>query len=89
MLALLSVLPWSEVHGPHPNPQFDADSMVAGPKAYLSDEVPVGRFFGLPLGGGIDVYDNGVNWDSVGDWGEQGLPMGTWGVVIAKRCDSA
>ena len=89
LLALLSVLPWSEVHGPHPNPRFDADSMVAGPKAYLSDEVPVGRFFGLPLGGGIDVYGNGVNWDSVGEWGEQGLPMGTWGIVIAKRCDSS
>lgn len=86
MVALLEVLPWSEIHGAHPNPQVNADTMVAAPKGYLSQNVPVGKFIGLALGGGIDVYDDAVNWDSVGDWGEHGIPQGTWGLAIAKRC---
>lgn len=88
LIALLGVFPLSELMTPHPNPQEDADSMICAPKGYLTEMVPMSRYIALGLGAGLDVYDPAVNWDMVADWGELGIPQGTWGIIVAKRCES-
>ena len=85
LIALLGVLPLAGIMAPHPNPQVDSDCMLCAPKGYICEDVPISRYMALGLGAGIEVYDPAVNWDLIADWAEQGIPQGTWGIVVARR----
>ena len=86
-LALTLVLPWSEVHAEVRSPQPDANVMACLPKGYLARAVPSNRLIGMSLDieAGIGVYHEGVDWDKVANWAEQGLQASSWAIVIAKR----
>ncbi len=82
LVSQLEVLPWEALHAPHPSPSSQGDVMVALPKAYVSEAIPVADIELVPF---EDVHDPAVRFSQIERWGTEGLVVGEWGAVVARR----